>query len=189
MLKVVSKFAMLLMLVVTAACSTGQPPSGAGAMGADPAVDQDTQTALASLYESAPKARELAGQAKGILVFPRILKAGFIAGAEHGKGELIEGGKVTGYYATTAVTYGLQAGVQKFGYAMMFMTDSALNELKTSPGFEVGIGPSIVVVDQGAARTLTTTTMQSDIYAFVFDQKGLMAGIGLRGSKITKLNR
>jgi lipid-binding SYLF domain-containing protein len=71
---------------------------------------------------------------------------------------------------------------------MFFMTPAALDYLNTSGGWEVGVGPSIVVVDTGVARTLTTSTIQSDIYAFIFDQKGLMAGIGIQGSKITRIN-
>jgi lipid-binding SYLF domain-containing protein len=87
-----------------------------------------------------------------------------------------------------AASYGLQAGVQSFGYAMFFMTDSALNNLENSEGFEVGVGPSIVVVDAGMAKSLTTTTARDDVYAFIFGQQGLMAGLGLQGSKITKFN-
>jgi lipid-binding SYLF domain-containing protein len=87
-----------------------------------------------------------------------------------------------------AVSYGLQAGVQGFAYAMFFMTDSALSYLENSAGFEVGVGPSVVVVDAGKAKTLTTTTGRDDVYAFIFGQKGLMAGLGLQGSKITKVN-
>ncbi len=176
------------LLIASGACSTGQAPSASAPPGADPVLDEDVRAALAALYADTPKAKELADQAKGILVFPNVVKAGFIAGAEHGTGELIENGRVTGRFATTGLSYGLQAGVQTFGYVMLFMTDAALNNLKSSPGFEVGLGPSVVVVDQGVAKSLTTATLQSDIYAFIFNQKGLMAGLGLKGSKITRLN-
>jgi len=90
---------------------------------------------------------------------------------------------------TVAASYGLQAGVQSFGYVLFFMTDSAVAYLGKSDGFEIGVGPSIVVLDQGKAKTLTTTTGQSDIYAFIFDQKGLMAGLGLQGSKISRMDK
>ncbi|WP_431824310.1 YSC84-related protein [Burkholderia sp. F1] len=189
MIECIRKLAVISLLAVTAACSTGQSPSASATGGADPVLDQDAQAALANLYAATPQAKDVAAKAKGILVFPSVVRAGFIAGASHGTGELIEGGKVTGYYATTSVTYGLQAGVQTYGYVMMFMSDKALDNLKTSPGFEVGMAPTVVIGDAGAARNLTTATLQSDIYAFIFDQKGLMAGIGLRGSKITRLNR
>jgi lipid-binding SYLF domain-containing protein len=97
-------------------------------------------------------------------------------------------GRTVAYYNTVAASYGLQAGVQSFSYALFFMTDDALKYLDKSEGWEVGVGPSIVVVDAGAAKSLTTTTAKSDVYAFIFDQKGLMAGLGLQGSKITKIN-
>jgi lipid-binding SYLF domain-containing protein len=124
-----------------------------------------------------------------MLVFPSIVKAGFLFGAQYGEGVLRVKGRNAGYYNTVAASYGLQAGVQSFGYVLFFMTDSALNYLNKSDGFEIGVGPSIVVLDAGKAKTLTTTTGQSDIYAFIFDQKGLMAGLGLQGSKISKLDR
>jgi lipid-binding SYLF domain-containing protein len=87
------------------------------------------------------------------------------------------------------MSYGLQAGIQEYGYVLFFMTDSAMDWLDKSDGWEVGVGPSIVVVDTGAASSATTTTLQSDIYAFFFDQKGLMGGLGLQGTKITKLSK
>jgi lipid-binding SYLF domain-containing protein len=124
-----------------------------------------------------------------ILVFPGILKGGLIIGGQYGEGALRVKGKTAGYYNSVAASYGLQAGIQKFGYALFFMTDSALQYIDKSDGWEIGVGPSIVVVDEGIAKSLTTTTAKSDIYAFFFDQKGLMAGIGLQGTKITKLNK
>ena len=97
--------------------------------------------------------------------------------------------KTVGYYKTVAASYGLQIGVQSFGYALFFMTDSSLEYLEESDGWEIGVGPSIVIVDEGFAKSLTTTTGKSDIYAFFFDQKGLMAGAGLQGTKITKVKK
>lgn len=150
-------------------------------------IDRDVDTALAQLFETTPEARDLAANAKGILVFPHILKAGFIAGAQYGKGAMRKEGRTDGYYNIVAASYGLQAGVQSFSYALFFMNDTALDDLESSAGFEIGVGPSIVVVDAGVARTLTTTTLQHDVYAFVFGQHGLMAGIGLQGSKISRI--
>ena len=152
-------------------------------------VDRESEAALKVLYEGIPAAKELGTKAVGILVFPNIVKAGFIFGAQYGDGELLKQGRPAGYYNITAVSYGFQAGVQAFGYAMFFMTESALSYLNQSGGFEVGVGPSIVAIDQGFAKTFTTSTIQSDIYSFVFDQKGLMGGVGVQGSKITRINR
>ncbi|MGH6689803.1 MAG: YSC84-related protein [Gammaproteobacteria bacterium] len=156
------------------------------ALAADAALDGDVAAALSVLLDTTPAAKTLAPNARGILVFPNIVKAGFIVGAQYGKGALLMNGKTTAYYNIAAASYGLQAGAQSFGYALFFMTPAALEHLDKTAGFEVGVGPSIVVVDEGMARTLTTTTARDDVYAFVFGQKGLMAGAGLQGSKITK---
>src|SRR5262249_953650 len=112
-------------------------------------VDRESEAALKALYESTPEAKDLAARAKGILVFPNIVKAGFIFGAQYGDGELLKDGRPAGYYNITAVSYGLQAGIQAFGYAMFFMTDSALTYLDRSAGFEIGVVPRIVVVYHG----------------------------------------
>lgn len=158
--------------------------------GADTAadIDRDVDSAIQKLYTSSPAAKELSKVAKGVLVFPDVVKGGLIIGGQYGKGALRVGGKTVGYYSTAAASYGLQAGVQSFGYAMFFMTESALEYLKKSSGWEIGVGPSVVVVDEGIARSLTTTTAKEDIYAFFFSQKGLMAGLGIQGSKITQIH-
>ncbi len=150
-------------------------------------IDRDVDSALQKLYSDTPVAKELSTIAKGILVFPDIVKGGLIVGGQYGVGALRVGGKTVGYYNTVAASYGLQAGVQKFGYAMFFITQSALDHLKESKGWEIGVGPSIVIVDEGIAKSTTTTTAKEDIYAFFFGQKGLMAGMGLQGSKISKI--
>ena len=152
-------------------------------------INRNVDAALASMYASVPETRQLASRAKGVLVFPDIVKAGFLFGAQYGEGALRVRGKTAGYYNTAAASYGLQAGVQAFGYALFFMSDSALNYLNTSGGFELGVGPSIVVLDVGTAKALTSTTIQHDIYAVFFDQRGLMAGLGLQGSKISRMNK
>ena len=151
-------------------------------------LDDDAAAALRSLYEGSPAARVLGEKAAGILVFPNIVKAGFLFGAQFGEGTLFRGGRKVANYRSVAASYGFQAGVQAFGYAMFLMTPAAVEYLNTSGGWEVGVGPSIVVVDAGVARNLTTTTIQSDVYAFIFDQRGLMAGVGIQGSKITRVN-
>lgn len=151
------------------------------------AINRDVDIALKQLYASTPAAKKMAGIAKGILVFPDIIKGGFIIGGQYGEGALRVGGKTTGYYRTLAASYGLQAGAQKFGYALFFLSDADLKYLKNSGGWEVGVGPSVVVMDEGMARSFTTTTARSGVYAFFFDQKGLMAGLGIQGSKITEI--
>ncbi len=158
------------------------------------ALDNDVHAAIALLLETSPAAKRLAPSAKGALVFPNIVKAGFLVGVQYGEGALVrakQGGGyyIASYYNLTAGSYGLQAGVQTFGYVMALMTDAAVEQVEFGEGWELGVGPSIVVVDSGLARTLTTETAKSDVYAFTFGQKGLMAGMGLQGTKITRLNR
>ncbi len=151
-------------------------------------IDRDVDFTLQKLYDTSPQAKMLSEQAKGILVFPSIVKAGFILGGQYGNGALRVKNVSTGYYRTVSVSYGLQAGVQSFGYALFIMTYPAMQYLNKTGGWEIGAGPSIVIVDKGVARSLTTTTAKDDIYAFFFDQKGLMAGMGLQGTKIIKIN-
>ena len=150
---------------------------------------RDASAALTKLYAGTPKAKELAAIAKGILVFPSVVKAGFMVGGLFGEGVLFKAGKAVAYYNTVAASYGLQAGVQKYGYAMFLMNDAALQYLDKSDGWEVGTGPSIVVVDKGVAGGLSTSSARDDVYAFIFSQTGLMAGLGLQGSKITRIEK
>lgn len=151
------------------------------------ALDQDVAAALQSLYSSTPAAQALVAKAKGVLVFPSVTKAGFIVGAQRGEGALLRNGKTASYYSTSALSAGLQAHAQSFGYGLSFMSDAALTHLANANGWEIGIGPSSVIVDSGMARSFSTTTSHADICAFFFDQKGLMAGAGLQGVKITAL--
>ncbi len=171
-------------LVVTTSMNT-QPAVAASAT----EINRDVDAALAKLYADIPAARTLAEKARGVLVFPNVIKAGFLLGAQYGDGALRRQGRTVAYYNTVAASYGLQAGVQSFGYVLFFMTEPALEYLDKSDGFELGVGPSIVVLDAGKAKTMTTTTMQNAIYAFIFDQRGLMAGMGLQGSKISRIDR
>ena len=151
------------------------------------ALERDARAALQKLAASVPAAKSLSGSATAVLVFPKITKAGLGIGAQYGDGVLFRGGKVAGFYNTKGASYGLQAGAQQFGYAMFLMNEKAVGALGANDGFEVGVGPSVVVMDEGMGKTMTTTTVKDDIYAFIFSQKGLMGGLGLQGNKITRL--
>ncbi len=180
-------FALLLLIGVT----FGSLPAAAENR---TALDNDVHAAIALLLETTPAAKRLASSAKGALVFPNIVKAGFLVGVQYGNGALVrakQGGGyyIASYYSIASVSYGMQAGVQSFGYVLALMTDAAVENVESGRGWELGVGPSIVVVDAGMARTLTTETAKSDVYAFTFGQKGLMGGMGLQGTKITRLNR
>lgn len=165
-------------------------PAGAADMARNTAaqLNTDAQKALNGLYAKVPGAKAIGAQAKAVLVFPKVTKAGLGIGGQYGEGALIQGGRPVAYYNTAGASYGLQAGAQTYGYAMFFMNDAALKSLDRTEGFEVGVGPSVVVLDEGKAKTMTSTTMKDDVYAFIFQQKGLMAGLGLQGNKITKIN-
>jgi len=151
-------------------------------------LERDAKASLQKLDASVPAAKTLGAKAQAILVFPKVTKAGLGIGGQFGEGALLRNGKAVAYYNTTGASVGLQAGAQQFGYAMFFMNADALAQLDKAGGFEVGVGPTVVVVDEGKAKTMTTTTAKDDVYAFIFGQKGLMAGLGIQGNKITKID-
>jgi lipid-binding SYLF domain-containing protein len=177
--------AVLLLAAFVVGPATPVPASAASGK----SIERDARAALKKLYSSNPSARLLRDKAHGVLVFPSMLKAGFMFGGQIGEGALFQGGKVQGFYNSVAASYGLQAGAQVFGYALFFMNKGGLDALENSEGFELGSGPSLVVLDEGVAKSLTSTTITQDVYAFVFDQKGLMGGLGIQGSKITKISK
>ena len=178
----------ILALVAFVAVALSQPPAAVAASAEQ--IDRDARKALENLYAKSESAKAMSAKAAAVLVFPGIVKGGFIVGGQYGEGALIKSGKTVGFYNTIAASYGLQAGLQKFGYALFFMTEDALKWIDKSDGWEIGVGPTISwSIDAGAAASMSSTTLQSDVYAFFFDQKGLMAGLGLQGTKITKLNK
>ena len=151
-------------------------------------IDRNATQALSTLYATTPGAKALADKSKAILIFPSIVKGGFIVAGQFGDGALRKRGRTVGYYRSLSASYGFQAGAQSFGYVLFFMDEASLQYLNKSNGWELGTGPSLVVLDKGFGKNLSTTTMQKGVYAFIFNQKGLMGGIGIQGSKITKIN-
>jgi len=151
-------------------------------------IEQNSRDALALLKQNSEGARRLVNDAAAILVFPKIVKGGLIIGGQYGEGMLFKGDAKAGFYSTAAASFGLQAGLQTFGYAVFFLDDKALNYLDNSDGWEIGTAPNVVVVDEGAGTSLTTTSAKENIYVFFFDQKGLMAGLTIEGTKITRIN-
>jgi len=179
-------FSPIAALLLTAAIASSLLP--ATALAADrAALERDARAALQKLTATVPAAKSLSKNAAAVLVFPKVTKAGLGIGGQYGDGVLFKQGKAVGYYNTSGASFGLQAGAQQFGYAMILMNDKALAALSANEGFEVGVGPSVVVMDEGMAKTMTTTTAKDDIYAFIFSQKGLMGGLGVQGNKITRL--
>jgi lipid-binding SYLF domain-containing protein len=151
-------------------------------------ITKNAQAALASLYAKVDGAKALGAKAHAILVFPKVTKAGLGIGGQTGEGALFKNGKTVAFYRTSGASFGLQAGAQTYGYALFFMNAKALDQLDHADGFEVGVGPTIVVMDEGKAKSSTTTTMKEDIFAFIFGQQGLMAGLGIQGNKVSKIN-
>ena len=152
-------------------------------------LNREASASLQKLYQKNESARLLRDHAKAVLVFPDMYKAGFLFGGQIGEGVLLRGGKPVAYYNSVAASYGFQAGAQRFGYALFFMNEKALEYLDKSGGFELGVGPSIVVVDAGMGKSMTSTTLTQDVYAFIFEQQGLMGGVGIQGSKITRISK
>ncbi|CAB3786346.1 hypothetical protein LMG28688_02250 [Paraburkholderia caffeinitolerans] len=186
------RLAALLSTLLIAACSTsltGTPISTVSEASSRAQLDQAAREALHTLYETTPGARALGAKSAGILVFPQVLKAGLLVGGSSGNGVLFSAqGKVLGYYNSSAVSWGLQAGAQNFSETMFMMTHESMQYLNSSDGWSVGMGPSVVIADSGMAKDLSTTTERSDVYAFIFGQSGLMAGLGVQGQKITRLS-
>jgi lipid-binding SYLF domain-containing protein len=151
-------------------------------------IERDVAQGMKRLLDSNPSARKLAKTARAVLIFPKIFKASFVFGGQYGKGAMIERGYTVGYYNTAAASFGFEAGGTEFGYALFFMDDESLSYLKRSKGWEIGVGPTVVLVDEGIAKSISSTTLQRGVYAYFFDQKGLMAGAGIQGSKITRIH-
>ncbi len=152
-------------------------------------IDSQVDQALAKLHSSTPATVDLTDKAKGVLVFPNIVKAGFGIGGQFGEGALRVNGATTGYYNTVAASIGWQIGAQSYSQVLFFMTDDAMNYLDSSEGFEVGVDANAVLATVGAGGDLSSSTLQAPIIAFVFGQQGLMAGITIEGSKITKIDK
>jgi lipid-binding SYLF domain-containing protein len=152
-------------------------------------LNADGQAALNRLYAQSARATKFGKTAYAILVFPKIVKAGLVIGGQGGEGVLFIHGRPAGYYKIGAASYGLQAGAQSFSYALFLMNEKAVTYLSRHDGWSIGSGPSVVVIDQGKAMSNTTTTLKKDVIAFPFGQRGLMAGIGLEGSKIKPIRK
>lgn len=159
------------------------PPSAATTSN----IDAMSVQALESLTSNNAAARAIAGKSRAVLIFPSITKAGFVLGGAYGEGELRRGSDVAGYYSTFTGSWGLQAGAQSYGYAVFLMTREAEDYALAADGWEIGVGPTVVVVNQGLAENISSMTLQDDAYAFIFDQKGLMASISIEGTKITRI--
>jgi lipid-binding SYLF domain-containing protein len=152
-------------------------------------IDRNVDAAYEQLLASSPEIRDLAEKSVAILVFPTVTKGGFMIGGQYGEGAMLQGGETTGYYSLAGISYGLQIGGQQFSYAMFFLNDAALQYFRNNNGWEAGTGPTLVGGREGWSASMGTNNLQGDIVPVFYGQAGLMAGVGLQGTKITKLER
>jgi lipid-binding SYLF domain-containing protein len=176
------------LLVTAASLSLSTASIGANAATAED-LNKDAAQALQTLYKTRPIAADMAKHAKAILVFPKIIKAGLVFGGSYGEGVLTKGSKVAGYYNSVSASWGWQAGAESYGYVVFLMNDKAVKYLDKSKGWEIGVGPTVVVADEGVAKNLSSTTLKDDAIAFIFDQQGLMASLSIEGTKISPIKR
>lgn len=152
-------------------------------------LDKDSLQALQTLYRNNATAETLSKKAKAVLVFPKVVKAGLVFGGSYGEGVLMSGTRVTDYYNSVSASWGWQVGAESYAYVVFLMSDKAVKYLQTSKGWEFGVGPTMVLVNEGVAKNLSTTTLKDDAYAFVSDQQGLMASLSIEGTKISRIKR
>jgi lipid-binding SYLF domain-containing protein len=173
------------------ACTTTGPSSGetaAGTADRNRAIDAAVDSTLQRLYVSVSGSRELVGKARGVLVFPRVIAAGFWLGAQYGEGALRVDGRTDGYYNTVGGSFGLQIGAQSKALIFVFMTDDALAQFRKRDGWAVGTDATVALAKIGANGQLDTTTATSPVEVFVLTNAGLMAGVSLEGTKISRMS-
>jgi lipid-binding SYLF domain-containing protein len=178
-------FAVFLALALSLFAARPQPAAAASAV----EIDAEVDAALARFYQEVPAAQDLAKKAKGILIFSRVVKAGFGVGGEYGEGALRVAGGSIGYYNVAGASIGFQIGVQARAEVLLFMTEEAFDRFRSSDGWEIGVDGSVTVVKAGVAGEIDTTTIGDPVIGFVFGEEGLMANLSLEGAKITKLDK
>ncbi|MDZ7581770.1 MAG: YSC84-related protein [Deltaproteobacteria bacterium] len=174
-------------LMFAAGCTTTGPSSG-NPESRRRSIDAGVDNALAELYRQVAGAEQLVGRSRGVLVFPSVLEAGFVFGAARGEGALRVGGRTQSYHATTSGTFGWMAGAQSTAVFVLFMTDQALANFQNSRGWTVGADASVTLVSVGAGAQMSTATVQQPVIGFVLVNRGLMGGISLDGTRITRLD-
>ncbi len=150
-------------------------------------INAGIDSTLVRLYNSAAGSRELVANAAGVLVFPSVIAAGFWFGGQYGEGALRVGGQTAGYYSTVGGSFGLQIGAQSKAIIFVFMTQDALNRFLGSQGWAAGADATVALVKVGANGNIDTSTMTKPVEAFVLTNAGLMAGVSLEGTKISRL--
>ncbi|WP_199054123.1 YSC84-related protein [Aquitalea sp. ASV15] len=178
----------LSLVVAMTACTTTVPSQQASNMTKYQAIDADTDAALNNLYRQAKGSRELVAKAKGVLVFPSVLAAGFVVGAAYGEGELRVGNQTAGYYKTMTGSIGLQAGAQSKALVFLFMTQDSLDQFRRGSGWTAGVDANVVLLKVGADGSIDTETAKAPVIGFVLTNGGLMFNVSLQGTKVSRLN-
>lgn len=179
--------AILSMLLVVTGCTVTSPG------GQDPElrrknINAGVDNALAELYRQVPGSREMVSNARGVLVFPAVISAGFVFGASRGEGAMRQGGRTTGFYRQTGGSWGLQAGAQSQAVFILFMTKEAFDSFNNSSGWTAGANASVTMLSAGANAQANTSTVQQPVVGYVLSNGGLMAGLTLDGTRITRLD-
>lgn len=152
-------------------------------------IDVSVEVALERFFKQVKGAGEFARSAKGMLILPGVVKAGFVVGGEYGEGALQIGGKTVEYYNIVAGSFGFQIGAQSKDIIIAFMTEEALKNFRSSEGWEAGVDGNVALLDVGAGERIDTNTLKDPIVGFVFGVKGLMADVSIKGSKFNKLDK
>ena len=177
-----------LIVAAAAALSLGAISAPSHAASAEE-LNAESAQVLQNLRKNNPVAESLSQRAKAVLVFPKIIKAGLVFGGSYGEGVLTRNSQFAGYYNSVSGSWGWQAGAESYAYVVFLMSDKAVRYLNRSEGWEIGVGPTVVALDAGAAKNLSSSTLQKDAYAFIFDQQGLMASVSIEGTKISRIKK
>ena len=180
-MKMKSPFPLFLVLVLFIA----QVPLAHSASKAE--IDANVKEAIAKFYKHTSAGKELAKKASGMLVFPKVYKAGIGIGGEYGEGALLMRRKTVDYYNIAAASIGFQLGAQMKTQFVLFMNQDVLNKFRNSDGWEAGVDGSVALATLGAGGEIDTKTINEPIIGFIFSNKGLMYNLTLEGSKITKI--
>ncbi|CAM3887995.1 YSC84-related protein [Bordetella bronchialis] len=180
--------AALMLATALAACSTTGPGSSGSSTTKRQEINSAVDSTLSRLYSTVKGSREMANNARGILVFPNVLQAGFVVGGQYGEGALRVGNATDGYYSMTSGSIGWQAGAQSRAIVIMFMTQEELNKFRNSKGWSAGADASVAVAKIGANGAVDTNTAKQSVVAFFLTNAGLMADLSIQGTKVTKLD-
>ena len=176
-----------LLAVLGAACTTTTTTTRGDPAATRRSIDAEVDSALSKLYAQVPGSREMTSKAKGVLVFPSVVSAGYVVGGSYGQGALRSGNKTDGYYSTTAASAGLLAGAESKALYVLFMNQQALDKFRASKGWTAGVDASVTILKVGAAAGVDTQTAQQSVVGYALSNAGLMANLSIDGTKVNKL--